>query len=296
MGQLIGVDLGGTAIKLGRFDRQGQLLAEAQVATPQPAMPGAVTVAISEAIEQLDPDHLADLVGIGLPGPMDGSGRLSRIAINLAGWQDVPLADWLEPRLKRRVTLANDANCALVGEAWTGAAQGVADAILLTLGTGVGGAVLLGGQLFSGHGGAAGELGLICVDPEGPSCNSGNNGSLEQFCSIAGLGRLSPLEPGELSRLADRGDADALEVWRRYGQWLGIGLSSLLYVLTPEVVLIGGGLSAASRHFLPAVWQEVHRRVLPQSRSGLEIRGCALGNGAGRLGAAKLALERLGGG
>ena len=266
------------------------------MATPQPAMPGAVSVAISEAIDQLDPDHLADLVGIGLPGPMDGSGRISRIAINLAGWQEVPLADWLEPRLKRRVTLANDANCALVGEAWTGAAQGVADAILLTLGTGVGGAVLLGGQLFSGHGGAAGELGLICVDPEGPSCNSGNNGSLEQFCSIAGLGRLSPLEPGALSRLADQGDAAALEVWRRYGQWLGIGLSSLLYVLTPEVVLIGGGLSAASRHFLPAVWQEVNRRVLPQSRSGLEIRACALGNGAGRLGAAKLALERLGGG
>ena len=293
---MIGVDLGGTAIKLGRFDRQGQLLAEAQVATPQPAMPGAVTVAISEAIDQLDPDHLADLVGIGLPGPMDGSGRISRIAINLAGWQEVPLADWLEPRLKRRVTLANDANCALVGEAWTGAAQGVADAILLTLGTGVGGAVLLGGQLFSGHGGAAGELGLICVDPEGPSCNSGNNGSLEQFCSIAGLGRLSPLDPGELSRLADLGDAAALEVWRRYGQWLGIGLSSLLYVLTPEVVLIGGGLSAASRHFLPAVWHEVNRRVLAQSCSGLEIRACALGNGAGRLGAAKLALDRLGSG
>ena len=296
MGQLIGVDLGGTAIKLGRFDHQGQLLAEAQVATPQPAMPGAVTVAISEAIELLDPDHQAELVGIGLPGPMDGRGRISRIAINLAGWQEVPLADWLEPRLKRRVTLANDANCALVGEAWTGAAQGVADAILLTLGTGVGGAVLLGGQLFSGHGGAAGELGLICVDPEGPPCNSGNNGSLEQFCSIAGLGRLSPLEPGELSRLADEGDAEALEVWRRYGQWLGIGLSSLLYVLTPEVVLIGGGLSAASRHFLPAVWQEVNQRVLSQSRNGLEIRAGALGNGAGRLGAAKLALDRLGGG
>ncbi|MCX5944244.1 MAG: ROK family protein [Cyanobacteria bacterium] len=296
MGQLIGVDLGGTAIKLGRFDHQGQLLAEAQVATPQPAMPGAVTVAISEAIELLDPDHQAELVGIGLPGPMDGRGRISRIAINLAGWQEVPLADWLEPRLQRRVTLANDANCALVGEAWTGAAQGVADAILLTLGTGVGGAVLLGGQLFSGHGGAAGELGLICVDPEGPPCNSGNNGSLEQFCSIAGLGRLSPLEPGELSRLADEGDAEALEVWRRYGQWLGIGLSSLLYVLTPEVVLIGGGLSAASRHFLPAVWQEVNQRVLSQSRNGLEIRAGALGNGAGRLGAAKLALDRLGGG
>ena len=296
MNQLIGVDLGGSAIKLGRFSEAGDLLAELQVPTPQPAVPGAVTTAIVAAVQQLDPERLADRVGVGHPGPSDQAGRVARIAINLPGWLDVPLANWLEPLLERPVTLANDANCALVGEAWTGAAQGVADAILLTLGTGVGGAVLLGGQLFSGHGGAAGELGLICVDPEGPSCNSGNNGSLEQFCSIAGLGRLSPLEPGALSRLADQGDAAALEVWRRYGQWLGIGLSSLLYVLTPEVVLIGGGLSAASRHFLPAVWQEVNRRVLPQSRSGLEIRACALGNGAGRLGAAKLALERLGGG
>jgi glucokinase len=294
MGQLIGIDLGGTAIKLGRFSRSGELLAELQVPTPQPAMPGGVVMAIVEAVQQLDPDRLAPLVGVGLPGPMDAAGRVARVCINLPGWEQVPLADWLEPQLQRRVTLANDGNCAVVGEAWTGAARGYDDVLLLTLGTGVGGGVLLGGQLFCGHGGAAAEPGLIGVDPEGPPCNSGNRGSLEQFCSITGLGRLSPLDPKELCRRADAGDADALAVWRTYGRWLGIGLSSLVYVLTPRLVLIGGGLSAASAHFLPAAQAELELRVQAESRAGMELRRAALGNGAGRLGAARLALDRLG--
>jgi len=293
MGQLIGIDLGGTAIKLGRFDTAGQLLAELQVPTPQPAMPGAVAVAISEAVQQLDPDRQAPLVGIGLPGPMDAAARVARVCINLPGWEQVPLADWLEPELNRRVTLVNDGNAALVGEAWLGAARGFSDVLLLTLGTGVGGGVMLGGQLFTGHGGAAAEPGLIGVDPEGPPCNSGNRGSLEQFCSISGLGRLSPLDPAELCRRADAGDPEALAVWARYGRWLGIGLTSLVYVLTPELVLIGGGLSAASHHFLPAAEAELEQRVQAESRAGLELRRAALGNGAGRLGAARLALERL---
>ena len=293
MSQLIGIDLGGTAIKLGRFDREGTLLAELQVPTPQPAMPGAVSVAISEAVRQLDPERLAPLVGIGLPGPMDAAARVARVCINLPGWQQVPLADWLEPELERRVTLVNDGNAALVGESWRGAARGFGDVLLLTLGTGVGGGVMLSGRLFTGHGGAAAEPGLIGVDPQGPPCNSGNRGSLEQFCSIGGLARLSPLDPAELCRRADAGDADALAVWAQYGRWLGLGLTSLVYVLTPELVLIGGGLSAASHHFLPAAQAELEQRVQAESRAGLQLRRAALGNGAGRLGAARLALERL---
>jgi len=293
MAQLIGVDLGGTAIKLGRFSVEGQLLAELEVPTPQPPMPGAVVMALVEAVQQLDPDGLASCVGVGLPGPMDGAGRVARVCINLPGWEQIPLAEWLEPQLQRRVTLANDGNCAVVGEAWHGAARGYRDVLLLTLGTGVGGGVLLGGNLFTGHGGAAAEPGLICIDPEGPACNSGNRGSLEQFCSIGALARESPRSPQELCCLADQGDAEALAIWQRYGRRLGVGLSSLIYVLTPELVLIGGGLSAASAHFLPAVLVEVEQRVQRESRQGLELRRCALGNGAGRLGAARLALDRL---
>ena len=294
-GQVIGIDLGGTAIKLARFDHRGTLLAELEVATPQPAVPGAVTMALCDAVQRLDPDGAAALVGVGLPGPMDAAARVARVCINLPGWEDVPLAEWLEVRLQRRVTLANDGNCAVVGEAWWGAAKGFSDVVLLTLGTGVGGGVLLGGQLFTGHNGAAAEPGLIGVDPDGPACNSGNRGSLEQFASIAALRRLCDRDPRELSQAAADGEPAALAVWERYGTRLGVGLSSLVYVFTPQLVLLGGGLAGAACYFLPAVRREVELRVQAVSREGLRIEACALGNGAGRLGAARLALLRLGG-
>lgn len=291
--EVIGVDIGGTAIKLGRFSADGKLLQKQQVQTPQPATPGAVCVALVEAIEALDPDRRASIVGIGLPGPMDVEARVARVCINLPGWEEVPLADWLEPRLQRRVTLANDGNCALVGEAWKGAAKGYSDVVMLTLGTGVGGGVMLSGQLFMGHNGAAAEPGLIGLDPEGPPCNSGNRGSLEQFASISALRRLWDGDPAELAALAANGDAEAQAVWSRYGSTLGVGISSLVYMFTPELVLVGGGISGAATHFLPSVRKEVAQRVQAMSRQGLRIDVCALGNGAGRLGAARLAIERL---
>ena len=290
---VLGVDLGGTAIKLGLFSIDGELLAEHQRPTPQPATPGSVCVEIAEAISVLDPGGKAAVVGIGLPGPMDAEARVARVCINLPGWEEVPLAAWLEPRLKRRVTLANDGNCALVGEAWKGAAVGCSDVVLLTLGTGVGGGVMLGGKLFTGHNGAAAEPGLITLFPEGPDCNSGNRGSLEQYASITGLGRLSDAEPSSLAMAASRGDEQAKAQWERYGQLLGTGISSLVYMFTPQLVLLGGGLAGASEHFLPAVRREVNTRVQAVSREGLQIKPCALGNGAGRLGAARLAIDRL---
>ena len=293
--QVIGIDLGGTAIKLGRFSCAGELLAELQVSTPQPAVPGAVTMALCEAVEQLDPDRQASVVGVGLPGPMDPAARVARICINLPGWENVPLAEWMESRLDRAVTLANDGNCAVVGEAWLGAARGFTDVVLLTLGTGVGGGVILNNQLFTGHNGAAAEPGLIVVQPDGPACNSGNHGSLEQYASITALRRLCDREPQLLSALADAGDAEAVAVWSRYGSRLGVGVASLVYLFTPQLVLLGGGLAGAIHHFLPAVQDEVHTRVQKVSREGLRILPCALGNGAGRLGAARLALQRLGG-
>ena len=152
---------------------------------------------------------------------------------------------------------------------------------------------MLGGQLFIGHNGAAAEPGLITLFPDGPACNSGNRGSLEQFASIAGLKRLSGAEPSSLAMAASRGDVQAREHWERYGQLLGTGISSLVYVFTPQLVLVGGGLAGASEHFLPAVRQEVATRVQSVSREGLQIKACALGNGAGRLGAARLAMQRL---
>lgn len=291
--QVIGVDIGGTALKLGRFDATGHCHAHLELATPQPATPGAVTTALLEGLERLDPRHQASGIGVGVPGPADQAGRVAQLAINLPGWRNVPLADWLEAQQDRPVTLANDANCAALGELWLGAGRGVQDLLLLSLGTGVGGAVVMGGELLTGRLGLAAELGLILLDPSGPSCNSGNHGSLEQHCSIAAIKRLSGLEPAALAERAAQQDPAALAHWHTYGSRLGMGIASLAYLFTPERVLLGGGIAGALIYFRTALEQELQQRLLPMFRQDMAILPCALGNGAGRAGAARLALDRL---
>lgn len=290
--QVIGIDLGGTAIKLGCFDASGNGLRFLTVPTPQPAFPEAVLATMVGAIAQLDPEQNSIAIGVGTPGPADAQGRIARVAINLQGWKDIPLADWLEAKTGKPTILANDANCAGLGEYWLGAGRPFRDVILLTLGTGVGGAVILDGKLFVGREGTAGELGLITFNPSGPACNSGNQGSLEQHVSVQAIRRRTGLDPGELGRRAQAGDAEAIAFWQDYGRDLGAGLASLLYVLTPEAVILGGGVSASAEFFVPTVWAEIERRVLPSSRPGLQLLTAKLGNQAGILGAAKLAWQK----
>lgn len=288
--EVLGIDLGGTAIKLGRFCVDGTCLQSLTVATPQPATPENVLAALVDAIAQVDPDHQTRAIGIGTPGPADANGRIARVAINLTGWQNVPLADWLEQRTGLPTILANDANCAGMGEAWLGAGRHFQDLILLTLGTGVGGAIILNGKLYVGNQGTAGELGLITLNPDGPMCNSGNQGSLEQYTSVSAIRRRTGKEPAQLGALAAIGDEFALTFWQEYGKDLGIGLASLIYVLTPQAIIIGGGIAASLEFFLPAVEAEIALRVLPTSRSGLRILPATLGNSSGMVGAAKLAI------
>ncbi|WP_341527872.1 ROK family protein [Nostoc sp. UHCC 0302] len=289
--QVIGIDVGGTAIKLGRFYQDGTCLQSLSVATPQPATPEAVLAVMVDAIAQIDPNDQAVAIGVGTPGPADAIGRVAKIAINLPGWLDVPLADWLEAKTGKPTVIGNDANCAGLGEAWLGAGRSFQNLILLTLGTGVGGAIILDGKLFVGHQGAAGELGLITFNHEGPICNSGNHGSLEQYASVTAIRRRTLKEPAELGALAQAGDTEALTFWHNYGEHLGIGLTSLLYVLTPEAIVIGGGISGSFEFFLPAVKAEIEKRVMPTSRAGLQILPAELGNFAGIVGAAKLAWQ-----
>ncbi len=305
--QVIGIDLGGTAIKLGRFDRDGNCLQSLTVATPQPSTPEAVLAVMVDAIAQVDPDNQTVAIGVGTPGPADAKGRIAKIAINLVGWRNVPVADCLEAKTGKPTIVGNDANCAGLGESWLGAGRCFQNFIMLTLGTGVGGAIFLNGKLFIGHQGAAGELGLISFNPEGPKCNSGNRGSLEQYTSITAIRRRTGKEACELGALAKLGDAEALNFWQQYGRdlgiglnfWqqygrdLGIGLTSLIYVLTPEAIVIGGGVSASFEYFLPAMQAEIEQRVTPESRVGLQILKAELGNAAGMVGAAKLAWQNL---
>lgn len=289
--EVIGIDLGGTAIKLGRFLENGTCLESLSISTPQPSNPEPVVKAIALAVNKLKDNHNCLAIGIGSPGPADNGGRIAKIAINLLDWDNVPLADWLEAQTGLPTVVANDANCAGIGEAWLGAGRKFQHLILLTLGTGVGGAIILNGKLFKGHFGAAGELGLTTLNPNGHPCRSGNSGSLEQHASIGAIYRATGKEPAELGQLAQLGDRSALDFWHSYGQILGAGIASLIYVLTPEAVILGGGISASAEFFIPATIAEIEKRVLPTSRIDLQVVTAELGNKAGMLGAAKLAWE-----
>ncbi|MEM9508227.1 MAG: ROK family protein [Cyanobacteria bacterium P01_E01_bin.35] len=291
--EVVGVDLGGTAIKLGRFLQDGTCLETIVMATPQPANPKPVVKAIAQGVKQLNLNYTCGAIGIGLPGPTDNARRIAKKSINLPGWDDVPVADWLEEQTDLLTVLENDANCAAIGEAWLGAGKEFQDFILLTLGTGVGGGIFLDGKLFTGRDGAAGELGLITLNPDGYPCRSGNQGSLEQYASIGSIHRRTGKEPAEMGKLAQAGDKAAMAFWQDYGKTLGAGLASLVYVLTPEAIIIGGGISASSEFFLPSTLTEIKRRVVSPSRQGLKLYTAKLGNQAGMLGAAKLVWDKI---
>ena len=294
MTEVIGIDLGGTAIKLGRFTEDGTCLQSLTVPTPQPAYPDDTIDMMVYAIEKLAPNMInISAIGIGTPGPADITGRVAKIAINLEGWIDIPVATIIQARTGIPAVVGNEGNCAGVGENWLGAGRNYRNSILLTLGTGVGGAIFLNGELFTGHAGSAGELGLISFDPDGHPCNSGNNGSLEQFLSGQAIRRITGKEPKEMGELAAAGDRSALEFWDNYGRNLGIGLTSIIYILTPEVAIIGGGISASAQYFLPAAQREIERRVMETSRPKFKLIAAQLGNQAGITGAAKLAWEML---
>lgn len=288
--EVIGIDLGGTAIKLGRFLKDGTCLESLTIATPQPSTPESVIKAIALMVKELNREKKCVALGLGTPGPADAEGRIAKVAINLSkGWKNVAIAEELEIQTGIRTTIANDSNCAGLGEAWLGAGRNFQNSILLTLGTGVGGAVILDGKLFTGHLGAAGELGLITLNPNGPPCNSGNQGSLEQYVSATAIRRQTGKDAAELGKLAQTGHPEALTFWKNYGRNLGAGLASSIYILTPEAVIIGGGVSASAQFFFPSTWEEIKSRVLETSRIGLKLLKAELGSEAGMVGAAKLA-------
>jgi len=280
-------------MKVGQFLADGTCLNHVTLPTPQPPDWDDVVEQISTAVKQLDPEQQSRAIGIGTPGPTDANGRVALLAINLPGWRNVPLADLLEAKLQRPTVVGNDANCAGLGESWLGAGRQVNNLILLTLGTGVGGAIILNNQLFTGPYGAAGELGLITLNPQGNPCNSGNHGSLEQHLCAQAIQRQTQKTPTELGKLAQAGDKTALAFWEKYGQDLGAGLASLIYVLTPEAIIIGGGISASAEFFFPATWQEIEKRVVMNSRMKLDLLTAELDNQAGMVGAAKLAWETV---
>ena len=311
MSLTVGIDVGGTKIAGGVVDEDGKMLTTARRESPATDT-DAIEDAIEDLVSELRGSHDIEAVGIGAAGFVDVMRATVLFAPNLA-WRDEHLKHDLEARLKMPVVVENDANAAAWGEFTFGAGADVDDFMLVTVGTGVGGGIVLNGELHRGAFGVAAEIGHIRVVPGGLICGCGNRGCWEQYASgtalvrdtreLAGQGSLiakSLLDRvgGDVMRIdgpliteaARDGDGFAIEQLESLGRWLGEGIATLTAVLDPAVVVIGGGVSEAGGLLLEPIRQHFRANLTGRSyRPELEIRKAALGNTAGMIGAADLA-------
>ncbi|MDO9378875.1 MAG: ROK family glucokinase [Nocardioidaceae bacterium] len=311
MGLSIGVDIGGTKIAAGVVDEDGTIVAEEKVETPAQD-PAALAAAVGEAIVRLRKDHDVQTVGIGAAGFVDKARATVLFAPNIS-WHHEPLAARVREIVDVRVIVENDANAAAWGEFRFGAGADVDDLLLVTVGTGVGGGIVQDGSLNRGGFGVAGEIGHLRMVRAGIRCGCGQYGCWEQYASGRALVReaqdrirvgmkdaapLAAMVDGDPERItgpmvtqaAQEGDPLACELIADVGQWLGEGIASLVAVLDPQVVAIGGGVAAAGE-LLMAPLRSSFWRALPAGpdRPPTGLRFATLGNKAGMIGAADLA-------
>ena len=307
---VFGVDIGGTTVKMGLFESDGNLLDKWEIPTRTENSGEAILPDVAESIKakmsekNIAKDDVAG-VGIGAPGPIDSEGVV-HVAVNL-GWGVFNVSETLSGLLDGMLVKAgNDANVAALGEMWKGGGQGYINMVAVTLGTGVGGGIIINGEILSGAGGAAGEIGHIHVeDDEADFCGCKNQGCLEQYASATGVVRLakrklmgdeeSILRDGELSAKAvfdavKAGDKVAIWVAEQFGYYLGKGLSAIAAVVNPEAFVIGGGVSKAGEVLFEYIKPYYKKYVFHASRD-VEFKLATLGNDAGIYGAAKMVLD-----
>jgi glucokinase len=309
-GLAIGIDIGGTKVAAGVVDMYGNILAEARRETPGHD-PREVEAVIADLVHTLSAGQRIRSVGIGAAGWMDLSNGTVLFSPHLA-WRNEPLRRNLEGLLRRRVTLVNDADAAAWAEWRFGAGRGESRLVCITLGTGIGGAMIMDGRLERGRYGVAGEFGHQIIVPQGHRCECGNRGCWEQYASGNALGREarelaganSPVAQALLrevdgrpetitgatvSKLAVEGDPACRELMDDVGQWLGLGLANLAAALDPGTFVIGGGLGAAGPLLIEPARRAFSRNLTGRGfRPAASIEPAALGPAAGLIGAADL--------
>ena len=325
----IGVDLGGTNLRIAAVDSTGKVLEKittsTQVARGRDQVIDEMCTAIQEIVaKQRDAGELAG-IGIGVPGIIEMQTGMLRESPNLPGWHNYPVRDEIQRRLKTTVVLENDANAAAMGEKWLGAAADVDDMCMFTLGTGVGGGLVMQGQIWHGMTGMAGELGHINVEPDGHPCKCGSRGCLEQYASATAIKRMAQeaIASGKAPQmeralkeapeftskvifdLAMEGDAPARGVFERVGKALGIVVADMVNIFNFPMYVIGGGVASAWDAFAPLMLETVvrnsfvYRATAPteniqaghapnRSVHGTMITRAVLGGDAGLIGAARL--------
>lgn len=307
----LGIDVGGTKIAAGAVDGQGEVRARRQIAT-EADNPQAIVAGIAKVAKELQAAApAATAIGVGAAGLIDAERGIVRTAPNIA-WQDLHLRDLLQDRLGLPVVVDNDANVAAWGESLYGAGRGAHDQVMVTVGTGIGGGLVIGGQIYRGARGLGAELGHIILNEGGAPCACGNRGCFEAMASGNSIGRRArerAAEPeaktvlemaggdvdgitGEMvGDAAKKDDAFALSIFDETGLWLGVGLASIVNLLDPDVIVVGGGAAAGTGELLlkPARTAMTERVIGHHRREIAPVVPARLGYDAGLIGAAALA-------
>ena len=307
----LGLDLGGTNLKGVIVGPEGRPLAHSVVSTRSQAGVEAVLAQIGDLADRLVKQASANwsqvvALGVGVAAWINHESGLILRAANLAGWVDVPLRQRLSGALGKPAVVENDGNAAAWGEYTAGAGWGAHSMVLLTLGTGIGGGVVVAGSLLRGYTGTAGELGHLVILPDGPECVCGNRGCLEELASARATVRRfaeavragaksslaakvqegAPLSARDICKHALAGDALSREILEETGRFLALGVHDIIVAFNPQRVVLGGGMAAAGDLIMEPLAQEVARRTLPYAARHTEIRWGELGELAGAIGAA----------
>lgn len=311
---LLGIDLGGTDCKFGVVDEMGRVIHSSKNPTRPELGPEGVIAGIAAHAQGLLSQHPVKAIGMGVPGPMSSRLGLVYEAPNLPGWYHVPVQELLEGHLKLPVSLSNDANAAAYGEYWAGAGREISGTmILFTLGTGVGGGIILDGQLYVGPDDTAGELGHMCIEVNGELCGCGGRGCLEAYASATAIRRevRNSLAAGVKTKIhipdgaeeafgakvvydaACEGDEFAIGLFRKVGEALGAAAGSMINIFNPDMIVYGGAIANAGEFIFGPLRERARQQAFEKPFSRTTIQQATLGNDAGIIGAAGLAIRRL---
>lgn len=308
---VMGLDLGGTNIRAAVVTREGDILHRVKIHTEVPKGRERVIANILKVIETIKQElkgQKLSAIGMGIPGIIFFDKGIVAQSPNFPDWIDFNLRERMNKDLDVPFYIDNDANLAAVGEGWIGAGKDFNSFCMLTLGTGVGGGIVLNKNIWRGEYGMAGELGHITIYPDGHPCNCGNMGCLEQYVSATGIVRMamemsnphSPLleKGGErgvtadiVYRLAKTGDKNSLEIFQRMGRILGIGIADIVNILNIELFILGGGAADAWDYFAPSIIEEIRKRTYRITGERVKVVKAKLGDDAGIFGAAYMAMK-----
>jgi glucokinase len=305
---VIGIDFGGTSVKLAVVAGEHLLTDVQRIPTQDFDHPDLLIDRIAEVVAELRREHPSiAAIGIGVPGAVNFKTGWTYNLTNVKGWTAIPLRDIMTEKTGLPTVIENDANCMAYAEWKFGAAKGCEHAVCVTLGTGVGGGLILNGDLFRGAACAAGEIGQMSIDLHGVEGPYGNTGALERYIGNRqivemaetlyrerGADAPAPLTPESLAAAAKAGDPVALEVWRRVAECLGFCLMSVVYLLNPEAVIVGGGVSEAGELLFDPLRETLRKSLTPECFDHLKLVPARFGNTAGILGSSAMAAELVG--